>query len=125
MNEMITITREEYDRLLEAAEDLADLAVYERIKAAIASGEEELIPSALVDRMLAGESPLRVYREYRQLTQAALATASGVNRVQIADIEARRKSGSVETIRRLAEALHVTMEDLIVARDEGIETDLQ
>ena len=121
MTETVTITRAEYDCLLEAAEDLADIETYHRIKAAIASGEEELIPSALVDRMIAGESPLRVYREYRQLTQAALATASGVNRVQIADIEARRKSGSIETIRRLAEALKVTMEDLVLTRDDTIE----
>ena len=123
LTETVTITRDEYDRLVEAAEDLADIATSERIKAAIASGEEELIPSALVDRMLAGESPLRVYREYRQLTQAALAIASGVNRVQIADIEARRKSGSVETIRRLAEALKVTMEDLVITRDDNIQAD--
>ena len=113
MNEMITITREEYDRLVEAAEDLADIATSERIKAAIASGEEELIPSALVDRMLAGESPLRVYREYRQLTQAALAIASGVNRVQIADIEAGRKSGSIETAKKLAAALGVDRNYLV------------
>ena len=123
MNEMITIFRDEYDRLLEAAEDLADLAAYERVKAALASGEEELIPSAFADRIIDGESPLRVYREYRQLTQAALAIASGVNRVQIADIEARRKSGSVETIRRLAEALKVTMEDLVITRDDNIQAD--
>jgi mRNA interferase RelE/StbE len=38
---------------------------------------------------------------------------SGVNRVQIADIEAGRKSGSVETIRKLADALEVAMDDLV------------
>ncbi len=43
----------------------------------------------------------------------ALAKASGVNRVQIADIEAGRGKGSVETLRKLAEALRVTIDDLI------------
>jgi DNA-binding XRE family transcriptional regulator len=113
MNEMVTIPREEYERLREAAEDLADIAAIERIKADIAAGREELIPSELVDRMLSGESPLRVYREYRGLTQTALAAASGVNRVQIADIEARRKSGSIDTVRKLADALRVTIDDLV------------
>lgn len=113
MNEMVSIPREEYERLREAAEDLADIAAIERIKADIAAGREELIPSELVDRMLAGESPLRVYRDYRGLTQTALAEASGVNRVQIADIEARRKSGSIETVRKLADALRVTIDDLV------------
>ncbi len=113
MNEMVTIPRAEYDRLREAAADLADIAAVERIKADIAAGREELIPSELVDRMLDGESPLRVYREHRGLTQSALAAASGVNRVQIADIEARRKSGSIDTIRKLADALRVTIDDLV------------
>jgi mRNA interferase RelE/StbE len=43
----------------------------------------------------------------------ALFETSGVNRVQIADIEAGRKSGSVETIRKLADALGVAMDDLV------------
>ncbi|HEY8577649.1 MAG TPA: helix-turn-helix transcriptional regulator [Devosia sp.] len=99
-------------RLLEAAEDLADIEAYHRIKADIAAGREELIPSPLADRIIDGESPLRVYREFRGLTQAALAAASGVTRVQIAEIEAGRKSGSVETVRKLAQALDVTLDDL-------------
>lgn len=113
MTEMITITREEYDRLREAAEDLADITAYDRVKAALASGEEELIPAEFVDRMIDGESPVRVYRDLRGLTQTALAKASGVNRVQIADIEARRSKGSIETMRKLADALRVTIDDLV------------
>ena len=108
MNEMITITRAEYDRLREAAEDLADIAAYDR---AIAAGEES-IPSEYVDRMIDGESPVRVFRDLRGLSQTALAAASGVNRVQIADIEAGRKTGSVATLRKLADALAVTLDDL-------------
>lgn len=113
MNEMVTITREEYERLREAADNLADIAAYDRVKAALAAGDEELIPAEFVDRMLDGESPLRVYREFRGLTQTTLAKASQVNRVQIADIEAGRSKGSVETMRKLADALRLTIDDLI------------
>ena len=63
--------------------------------------------------MIYGESPVRVYRNLRGMTQTALAERSGVNRVQIADIEARRKTGSVETLRKLAAALGVTIDDLV------------
>lgn len=55
--------------------------------AAVASGADELVPADHDRRLLAGESPLRVWRVSRGLTQAALAAASGVNRVQIANIE--------------------------------------
>lgn len=113
MNEMVTITRAEYDRLREAAEDLADIATYDRVKSDVAAGREELIPAAFAHRLIDGENALRVYRDYRQLTQTALATASGVNRVQIADIEAGRKTGSVATLGKLAAALRVTIDDLV------------
>jgi DNA-binding XRE family transcriptional regulator len=113
MNEMITIPRAEYDRLVEAAEDLADIAAYQRFKAAQAAGQEELIPAIFVNRILDGEAPLRVFREWRELTQTALADQSGVNRVQIVEIEAGRKTGSVATLRKLASTLGVTIDDLI------------
>jgi mRNA interferase RelE/StbE len=106
---MVTIPRAEYERLREAAEDLADIQAYDR---AMAAGEESF-PSEIVDRLVNGESPLRVFRDFRGLTQSALATVSGVNRVQIADIEAGRRSASVETFRKLAQALNLSIDDLV------------
>lgn len=113
MNDMITISREEYDRLIEAEHDLDDLRAYDRAMAAIAAGEDDLIPSEFAHRLLDGESPLRVWRELRGFTQTQLAEAAGVHRVMIADIEAGRKSGSVETVKRLASALGISMDDLV------------
>ena len=113
MNKMVTISREEYDRLREAAEDLADLRAYDGVKAALAAGEDELVPADYGKRLIAGESPLRVWRELRGLSQVKLGGVSGVNRVQIADIEAGRGKGSVETVRKLADALGVRVDDLV------------
>lgn len=101
MNAMVTIPKEEYDRLLYAVEDLADLQSFDRTKAMLVAGEDELIPAEFADRILDGEHPLRVYRDLRGLTQAELAQTSGVNRVYIAAIKA------------LADALAVTVDDLI------------
>lgn len=109
MNEMVTLERAEYERLKEAADDLADIVAYDRAMAD--SGES--LPSEFVRRMIDGESPLRVYRDYRGLTQAQLSERSGVNRVQIANIEAGKKTGSIETVRKLADALSVSICDLI------------
>ncbi len=113
MGEMISIPLEEYRSLQAAAEQLADLQAYDRALAQLANGDEELLPAEFVKRMLSGESPLRVWREFRGLTQTALAEASSVNRVQIADIEARRKSGSIETVKKLAATLGITLDELI------------
>ena len=109
MSELVTIEKSEHERLRQAADDLADIIAYDR---AMADGDESL-PSGLVKRMIDGESPLRVYRDYRGLTQAQLSERSGVNRVQIANIEAGGKTGSVETVRKLAEALGLTIDDLV------------
>lgn len=48
----------------------------------------------------------------RGLTQVGLGEVSGVNRVQIADIEAGRKTGSVATLRKLSDALGIALDDL-------------
>ena len=112
MGEMITIPAAEYQALLGAATNLADLTAHDRAMAAIARDDEELVPAAFAKRLIAGESRVRVWRELRGLTQAALSTASGVNRVQIVNIESGAKSGSVATLRKLADALGVGLDDL-------------
>lgn len=106
MNEMVTIPREEYDRLLEAAEDLADLQAYDRAKA---DGGESY-PADVVNRILDGENPVRVLREYRGLTAADAARAAGIHRVQWHDIETGKKRGSVDTLKAVAAALGVDLE---------------
>ncbi|MCY3790923.1 MAG: helix-turn-helix transcriptional regulator [Gemmatimonadetes bacterium] len=96
------------------AADLEPLAA-RTVEARIASGAEELVPAHVADRLIDRESPLRVWREYRGLSQSALACASGVNRVQIVEIETGRNSGSVYTLRKLADVLEVAVDDIIPA----------
>ena len=113
MNETVTIPRAEYDRLCALEEDFADISAALAVEARIGRGEEELIPADVVDRLVDGDAPLRVWREFRNLTQAELARASGVNRVQIVEIEAGRSTGSVHTLRKLADALGVAVDDMV------------
>lgn len=113
MADTLTIDRAEYEALLADREMLADMQAYDRAMARIAAGEDELVPAAFADRIIDGESPIRVYREFRGLTVSALADASGVNRVQIHQIEGGQKTGSIETLKRISVALHVTVDDLI------------
>lgn len=115
MNEMVTIPKVEYLRLKALEEDMSDLHSATEILDRIKAGTEDLIPSSVVDRLLDGEPPLRVWREHRELSQAELARLSGVNRIQLIDIEAGRKTGSVATLTKLARALSVDLDDLVVA----------
>lgn len=107
--ETVTIAKSDYDALLAAREELAEILAFDR---ALAEGGDGL-PHAFMVRLIGGENPLRVFRDWRGLTQQALADASGVNRVQIADIEAGRANGSVQTLKKLAAALGVTIDELV------------
>ena len=99
-------------KLIDDAEMLADVKAYDAIKARIARGEEELIPLELTERRLAGENSVKIWREYRGLTQEDLAKASKVSRSMIAAIEAKHKQGGIGTLKKLAGALKVDLDDL-------------
>ena len=83
------------------------------LRAALAAGHEERISAAFANRIIDGENALRVYREYRGLTQVALAEKSGVSRSYIADIETGSRDGTVSAYRKLADALGVLIDDLV------------
>lgn len=113
MTDTVTIPRAEYRRLCAAEEDLADIRGALAVEARIDAGTEEFVPATVADRLMDGDLPLRVWREHRGLTQAALSRAAGVSRVQIVEIEAGRRTGSVFTLRRLADALRLDLDDVV------------
>jgi DNA-binding Xre family transcriptional regulator len=116
-SETITLSRAEYEALierLEEAEDLATVAAAEGREAAL--GKEKAradhLPIELVRRLSAGEHPVRVWRAHRRLTREALAAAAGVAPSYLSEIETRRKPGSFTALAKLAAALHVSLDDL-------------
>ncbi|ATQ42169.1 helix-turn-helix domain-containing protein [Caulobacter mirabilis] len=110
---MVVVPEEEYRALVEAAEDAADLRAVHAFDAAMARGEEELLPAALVDRLLNGESPIKVWREHRNLTQAELADRAGISKAYLSQIEGGTRQGGVDILRTLAETLDVLIDDLV------------
>ncbi len=64
-------------------------------------------------RMVAGESPVRAWREQRGLTMAALAERAGIAQPYLSQIETGKRDGTAQTMKKLAEALNVTVDDLI------------
>jgi DNA-binding XRE family transcriptional regulator len=101
-------------RLEEELEEAADIAAYD----AAVAGDEELFPMEVVRRLIEGEHPVKVFREYRGLTQAQLAKAVGIHPTYLSQIETRRRTGSTGLLRRLAAALGVTVDDLL---EDGLE----
>ena len=79
MSDMVTIHRPSTSRLIEAAEDLADVKAFDRALAAGGDG----MPHDALERIIAGGEPVTVIREWRGLTAAELARRAGMRRVQI------------------------------------------
>src|SRR5438552_18440936 len=110
---MVIIPAAEYDRLIEAREMAADVAAFDEFDRKLASGEEELIPAEIVDRILAGENRVRVWREHRGLTVKALADKAGVTAAYLSQVETGKRDGTLGTSRKLAGALGVTRDELV------------
>lgn len=113
MTETVTIPKAEYRRLCGVEDDPADLQAALALQKRIDAGTEEFLPETVADRLIGGEPPLRVWREHRGLSQSDLARAADASRVLIADIEAGYRTGSVHTLRRLADALGIGVDDLV------------
>ena len=103
----------EYRDLIEAAEMAEDVALYDEMKARIAAGEEELVPSGVVHRLLDGENKVAVWREYRGMTAKELAQKAGIMQAYLSQIESGKRDGTVDTMKRIAEALDVTFDELV------------
>jgi len=114
--EYAVVPYEEYAALVRLSEQMRDIRAYD---AALAD-TGETVPHEVVRRLVNGDSPLRVWREYRALTQAALARKAGIDKTYLSQLETGRKQGSVAALARLASALSVEIDDLI---DSGVRTD--
>ena len=102
---------EEYDRLLRAAEDLADLAVHEAVR------DQETVPAELVYRIMDGENRVRAWRNYRGLSQDGLARRVDVSQAYLSSIETGKSDGSVRVLAAIARALEVDLDDLVPATE--------
>ena len=98
----------EWNTLLARREEVRDIAD------AKAASESETFPAVFADRLLSGESPLRVWRDYRSLTLQALAETCGVSRQMLSMIEHGKAKPSADLLGKLAGALGGNMGDLHV-----------
>ena len=109
--EYAVIPFSEWQQIVDRLEELEDIADARQVSAAIAAGEETF-PHEFSKRLVSGESPLKVWREYRGLTLDALGKLCGVSASAISQIETGKRSPSVELLANLSRALSCDMDDL-------------
>ena len=91
INDTVTLSRADYEALLDRLEDLEDMATLDRLEARLAADPQgalaDYLPIELVKRLSAGEHPVRVWRAHRGMTREALAAAAGVAPSYLSEIE--------------------------------------
>ena len=110
---MVLVSEADYEELLDAKETMEDIAAFTEFTRKLEAGEEELVPSEIVDRLLSDENSIRVWREYRGLSSAALAEKAGIAAPYLSQIETGKREGTVETLKAIAGALSLTLDDLV------------
>ena len=113
--ELAILPKSEYERLarLIADEDIGTARLVHSACDKITSGREVMVPKAVVDRLAAGENPIRVLREWRAVTQAELVVKIGITQGYLSDLEAGKRKGPVALHQKIARALGVPIDLLL------------
>jgi hypothetical protein len=98
----------DYERLSGGGDDDASL-----IAAADAARGDTTFPEDIARRLVAGEVPLKVFREWRKLTQSELGGKSRVPSQYISQLERRARNMGKSVAKKLAEALAVPADMLM------------
>ncbi|NTW68718.1 MAG: helix-turn-helix transcriptional regulator [Chlorobiaceae bacterium] len=106
-----------YVQLAEEAEMLQDIRDYDSVKTTIEQGKEELIPGDVTFALMDGENAIKVWREYRGLTQQQLAEVAEISTPYLSQIETGKRTGTTEVLLAVAKALKVTLDDIVIQVD--------
>jgi hypothetical protein len=110
--ELVVLPRAEYEALLARVhhdEDADDVAIYDARKADLAAGGV-VLPPEVSAAILRGDSRLKAIRKWRDETQLHLELKTGIGQGYLSDLESGRRTGTPETIAKLAQALNVPVE---------------
>jgi DNA-binding XRE family transcriptional regulator len=110
--ELVVLPRRDYDAILarlgdDAAEDRMTVRLLAETR------ESTALPAELWDEIETATSPIGPLRKWRNMTQAALAEATGLSQGYLSELEHGKKTGDVATLRTIAGVLGVTLEDIL------------
>ena len=109
--ELVVISRRDYDSMRarlgdEEAEDAMDVRILKERAGDVA------FPLSVWDEIDASPSPVRPLRRWREFTQEELAAKAGISQGYLSEIETGKKTGDVTTLRAIAAALGVGLDDV-------------
>lgn len=106
--EFIVLPINEYNKLINLIEDFQDI---QEVKLGEQSSDENF-PMELVQALSDGYNPIKVYREYRGISQTALANKINVSKQYVSQLEKGDRVGSAKILLAIAKVLKIDLEDL-------------
>ncbi len=109
--ELVVLSRRDYDVMRarlgdEEAEDRMTARIVAETRGQIA------FPISVWEEIEDSASPIGPIRKWRKLTQEQLAEAAGISQGYLSEIESGKKVGDVGTLRAIAAALGVSLDDI-------------
>lgn len=98
-----------WDKVRSLIEDAADEAAFDHAEA---EDDGTRIPSNVAFAIADGVNPVKAWREYRKLSQEALADAAGLSKPFISQIESSKRVGTAATLKKIAAALSAPFDSL-------------
>lgn len=111
--EWAVVPYETYLKLVEKAEMLQDIQDYDSAKATLERGDDELVPSEVIYAILDGENAIKVWREYREMSQQETAEKAGISIPYLSQLETNKRKGSIDVLTAIAKVLRVSLENIV------------
>ena len=112
-NELVILTREEFDRLYrlaaEAEEDEADILMYDQRKSELTNSPNSRLPREVSAMLLRGDRLIKALRKWRGISQSQLAASTNLTQGYISDLESGRRTGTQETLKLIALKLDIDL----------------
>ena len=102
-----------YIQLVEKAEMAQDVQDYDSAKAALEHGDDELVPSEVIYAILDGSNPIKIWREYRGMSQHEIAENAGISVPYLSQLETNKRKGSLNVLSAIAKALRVSLDHIV------------
>ena len=109
--EWAIIPYKEYQELIQVYDSFDDECLFS--KGIEKNKGHETVPHDLVVRLVSGENPIRVWRQYRGKTMEEVAEQIGVTQSYLSQLELSKRQASQRVLKLLAANLGVDIEDLM------------
>ena len=105
--ETITLTRREYDALIERNSQLEDMVAAQDADDGVRVSHEVALD------IMRGKGPILAFRKHQGITLRELSEKTGIAVGYLSEIERGRKPGSTSALARIASALGTTIDVLV------------